>query len=133
LFKNNRAHACYDGIFGETQFGVKSEQLQPRVGGVNAGKSLIARFDGFTSTRNRDRGVWMRPVWFLFENARLATNRDDVSLLSSGGNDGNGPGVWAMLKDSVLVGLSWRDTSRTGNDAPVTSCKTDSAPRKLLN
>ncbi len=114
LFKNNRAHACYDGIFGETQFGVKSEQLQPRVGGVNAGKSLIARFDGFTSTRNRDRGVWMRPVWFLFENARLATNRDDVSLLSSGGNDGNGPGVWAMLKDSVLVGLSRNNVDRFG-------------------
>ena len=120
-FKNNRVHGCYDGIFAETQFGVQSEQLFPRVGGVLEGKSLIARFDGFTATRNRDRGIWMRPTWFVFDDTRLATNRDSVSLVSSGGNDGNAPGVWALLKDSVIVGFSKNNVDRFGPCANPTS------------
>ena len=42
----------------------------------------------------------------MVKNARLATNRENVTLVSSGGSDGNAPGVWQLLKSSVLVGLS---------------------------
>ena len=34
--------------------------------------------------------------------------------MSSGGNDGNAPGVWALLKDSVLVGISTNNVDRWG-------------------
>ncbi|MEJ7687705.1 MAG: hypothetical protein WKG52_12330, partial [Variovorax sp.] len=71
-------------------------------------------FKGLTATRIRNRGVWMRPMWTAVEQGRFATNRDSVSLVSSGGNDGNAPGVWALLKDSVLVGLSTNNVDRWG-------------------
>ncbi len=113
-FKNNRVHSCYSGLYGEDEFGVFSEQLFPKVGGVNTGKNLIGTFDGLTSTRNRDRGVWLRPVWFVLKNGRFATNRNSVTLVSSGGLDGNAPGVWALLEDSVLVGMSQNNVDRWG-------------------
>ena len=113
-FKNNRVHACYDGLFGETDVAAVSEQLFPKVGGQPDAANLIAHFSGFTATRIRNRGVWMRPMWNSVEHGRFATNRDAVSLVSSGGNDGNGPGVWALLKDSVLVGVSANNVERWG-------------------
>ncbi len=102
-FVNNRAHSCYDGVFGETDTGIKSEQLFSKVDGDNTKKNLVAKFDGFTAFRIRNRGIWMRPVWFVFENARVATSREGVSLVTSGGIDGNAPGVWGMLKDSTVI------------------------------
>jgi hypothetical protein len=114
LFQNNRAHGCYDGVFGETMFGIRSDQLFPRVGGKLTGQNILAYFDGLVSFRNRDRGFWLRPVWYVLQNSRLATNRDDVTLVSSGGNEGNAPGVWSLLKDSVLVGLSRNNVDRFG-------------------
>lgn len=117
-FRNNRVHACYDGLFGETDVAAVSDQLFPTVDGKPTSAidsvNLIAHFDGLTATRMRNRGVWMRPVWTAVENGRFATNRDAVSLVSSGGNDGNAPGVWALLKDSVLVGLSINNVDRWG-------------------
>ena len=113
-FINNRAHSCYDGVFGETDTGVKSEQLFPKVDGDNTKKNLVAQFDGFTAFRIRNRGIWMRPVWFVFENARVATSREGVSLVTSGGLDGNAPGVWGLLKDSTVVGVSKNNVDRWG-------------------
>lgn len=113
-FNNNRVHACYDGLFGEGEQGTSSEQPQPRVGGLNSGNSLIAHFNGLTATRIRNRGVWIRPVWNAVENGRFATNRDSATLVSSGGPDGNAPGVWALLQDSVFVGVSNNNVDRWG-------------------
>ncbi|MEO8136339.1 MAG: G8 domain-containing protein, partial [Betaproteobacteria bacterium] len=113
-FINNRAHSCYDGVFGETDTGIKSEQLFPKVDGDNTKKNLVAKFDGFTAFRIRNRGIWMRPVWFVFENARVATSREGVSLVTSGGLDGNAPGVWGLLKDSTVVGVSKNNVDRWG-------------------
>ena len=75
---------------------------------------LFSLFDGITATRNRDRGVWLRPDWFVVKNARLATNRDSVSLVSAGGFDGAAPGSWAMLENSIVVGLSQNNVDRFG-------------------
>ncbi len=111
---NNRAHACYDGVFGETDTGVNSEQLFPTLGSDLTASNLFARFDGFTATRIRNRGVWMRPTWFVFEHARVATSREGVSLLTSGGVEGNSPGVWGLLKNSVVVGVSMNNVDRWG-------------------
>lgn len=114
VFKNNRVHGCYSGLYGEDEFGVFSEQLFPREGGVATGKNILAVFEGLTSTRNRDRGVWLRPVWIALKHGRFATNRNSVTLVSSGGLDGNAPGVWAILEDSVLVGMSQNNADRWG-------------------
>lgn len=133
-FKNNRVHSCYSGLYGEEEFGVFSEQLFPREGGVNTGKNILAVFDGLTSTRNRDRGVWLRPVWLVVKNGRFATNRNSVTLVSSGGLDGNAPGVWALLEDSVLVGLSQNNVERWGpcpvNASNIYECVHASQPGK---
>src|SRR5690606_12293551 len=80
-FKNNRVHGCYSGLYAEPEFGVFSDQLISREGGGVTGKNVIARFDGLTSTRNRDRGVWLRPVWYVLQNGRFATNRNSVTLV----------------------------------------------------
>ncbi|WP_280153557.1 hypothetical protein [Piscinibacter sp. XHJ-5] len=123
-FVNNRVHACYDGLFSEGHFGTVSDQLFPTVGGLSTAEptsvNVIGRFSGLTATRNRNRGVWMRPMWSVVENGRFATNRDSVTLVSSGGNDGNAPGVWALLKDSVVVGVSANNVDRWG-PCPSTS------------
>ena len=113
-FKNNRVHGCYAGLYAEPEFGVRSEQIQPRAGGVEQGRPVIATFDGITATRNRFRSVWLRPFWYHVTNARLATSRENVTLVSSGGLDGNAPGVWALLDQSVIVGLSTNNVDRFG-------------------
>jgi len=120
LFQNNRAHACYSGLYAEGEDGVLSDQLfphKPASSGVPATADdppLFSTFDRITATRNRDRGVWLRPDWFVVKNARLATNRDSVSLVSAGGFDGAAPGSWAMLENSVVVGLSQNNVDRFG-------------------
>jgi hypothetical protein len=126
LFQNNRVHGCYNGVFGEGVFDITSDQLFPKQGGNNAHPPIIATFDGVTSFRNRNRGFWLRPVWYVLKNSHLATNRDSVTLVSSGGNDGNAPGVWSLLEDSVLVGLSLNNVDRWGpcatNAAQTSGC-----------
>jgi hypothetical protein len=113
-FKNNRAHGCYAGVYAEDEYSVRSDQLFPHEGGLESGRPLIARLEGITATRNRFRGIWLRPTWFVVSDARVATNRENVTLVSTGGLDGNAPGVWLLLKDSVLVGLSMNNVDRFG-------------------
>jgi hypothetical protein len=125
-FLNNRAHACFDGVFGEEEAPVVSEQMFPTVDGLPTSNlnalNVVAHFKGLTATRIRNRGLWVRPMWSVVESSRFATNRESVTLVSSGGTDGNGPGVWSMLKDSVLVGLSTNNVDRWG-PCPPTSGK----------
>ncbi len=113
-FSDNRVHACYDGVFAETEGLTVTQQLFPRVGGKAEGRNLITRFEGLTATRNRNRGIWIRPTWNVIEHGRFATNRDSATLVSSGGPDGNAPGVWALMQDSVLVGVSANNVDRWG-------------------
>ncbi len=113
-FANNRAHACYAGFYGEQEYGVQSTVLVPHKDGTNTGQPIIADLDGMTATRNRFRGVWLRPTWFTVENGRFATSRENVSLVTSGGIDGNAPGVWALLQNSVVAGVSENNTDRFG-------------------
>ena len=120
-FHNNRVHACLDGLWAESEFSTQVDQLFPQIltpkigpGDISVNRPLLAEFEGLTATRIRKRGVWLRPDWFFVHNGRFATDRQAVSLVSSGGNDGNPPGVWALLKDSVLVGLSENNVDRFG-------------------
>jgi len=113
-FSNNRVHACYDGVFAETERQTVTLQLFPRADGKVDGRNVIARFDGLTATRNRNRGIWIRPNWNVVEQGRFATNRDSATLVSSGGPDGNAPGVWALMQDSVLLGISNNNVDRWG-------------------
>ena len=118
-FANNRAHACFDGLFGEEELPVASGQMFPTTDGTPAGQNVISHFKSFTATRIRNRGVWVRPMWNAVENGRFATNRESVTLVSSGGPDGNGPGVWSLLKDSVMVGISTNNVDRWGPCPPT--------------
>ncbi|MFO1519076.1 MAG: G8 domain-containing protein [bacterium] len=121
-FKNNRVHSCYSGLYAEREFGVMSNSLFPYQDGDHGKKPIVATFNGLTATRNRDRGVWLRPVFYVLEHGRFATNRDSVTLVSSGGLEGNYPGVWALLTKSVLVGLSQNNVDRWG-PCPVNGAK----------
>ena len=113
-FENNRAHSCYTGLDASNDNGVASEQLFPHLGGKPDGASVFNVVDGMTVTRMRDRGIWLRPSFWVVKNARLATNRHSVSLVTAGGVDGTAPGNWALLKDFVLVGISLNNVDRFG-------------------
>ena len=113
-FLDNRASACYAGFYGEPDHGVISEQLLAHKDGTPSGQPVITSLTGMTATRNRFRGVWLRPTWFVLSQGRFATNRESVSLVTSGGLDGNAPGVWLLLEDSVLAGVSRNNVDRFG-------------------
>jgi len=113
-FFDNRADACYSGFYGENEYSIRSSVMTPHKGGANGGQPIIARFDGMIANHNRFRGVWLRPTWFIVEDGRFSGDRENVSLVTSGGIDGNAPGVWALLEDSVLAGISQNNVSRWG-------------------
>jgi hypothetical protein len=113
-FKNNRVHSCFSGVYAEQEYGVFSEQLAPTTNGRDDGKSVITNFEDLTASRIRDRGIWIRPNWSVLKNGRLATNKAAVILVSSGGLDGNAPGVWALVQDTVFVCMSMNNIDRWG-------------------
>lgn len=121
-FANNRAHGCYAGFDTASDDGVTGALLYTPQGTCVAGSQtgtatncdLIAHFDSLTATRNRNRGIWVRASWYALTNARLATNRDSVSLVSSGGTEGSPPGEWSLLRDAIIVGISANNVLRFG-------------------
>ena len=91
-----------------------SGQLHPHKPGNHDGNPLFAIFDGLTATRNRDRGAWVRPDWYVLKNGRFAMNKSSATLVTAGGIDGAGPGIWEMIEDSVFVGVSQNNVDRFG-------------------
>ena len=71
-FSSNRAHGCYTGFDTAADDGVTGAFLYtPQgkcVGDSGAGTltdcDTIAEFDNLTSTRNRNRGIWVRASWY---------------------------------------------------------------------
>jgi hypothetical protein len=115
----NRAHGCYNGFDTAADDGVTGAQLWTPQGKCPAQSTLsncdlIARIDFPTASRNRNRGIWVRASWYAITNARLATNRDSVSLVSSGGSEGSPPGEWSLLQDAILLGISANNPWRFG-------------------
>src|SRR5262249_15638706 len=100
---------------GDSQ-NIQAEALQPYQNGVKSATSrpVAAEFVGMTATRNRFRGIWLRPSFYVVKDARMTTNRDSISLVTSGGPDGNYPGIYSLLQDSVLVGVSQNNADRFG-------------------
>src|SRR5262249_15059338 len=82
-FSNNRAHGCYDGLTSASDGipGAIGQDWTPSTTGDNTGPDVLTYLDGMTATRNRNRGIWLRPAWYHVDNARLATNRDSISLV----------------------------------------------------
>ncbi len=121
-FSGNRAHGCYNGFDSAADDGVTGAALYTPMGpcllGAEAGKSnqcdVVAVLDGLTATRNRNRGIWLRASWYRLTGTRLATNRHGVSLVSSGGTEGSPPGVWGLLEDAIVVGMSANNPLRFG-------------------
>ena len=110
-FQNNYVHACDNGLDTAADVGIISQNLAPQ---NPLQKDLIAKFDDFTGTRNRFKAIWVRPNWNHVDGARLATNYEGASLVSSGGTEGSAPGVWSMLSNSVLAGMSTNNPNRFG-------------------
>jgi hypothetical protein len=71
---------------------------------TNLTQGVIAYWDSPTVTRNRRRGIWVRPSWNNIYNARIATNKQGATLVSSGSADGSPPGIWGAITDSLFVG-----------------------------
>jgi len=44
----------------------------------------------------------------------MATNRDCVTVVSSGGTEGSPPGVWSLVKSAIIVGASLNNVDRFG-------------------
>ncbi|WP_298772320.1 G8 domain-containing protein [uncultured Shewanella sp.] len=109
-FENNRVHSCYNGLDTAADMGSIGQNFTPYENGKNA----VAVFNNVTATRNRNRGIWLRPNWYHVSNGRLATNRDSVSLVSAGGSEGSPPGEWSLLSDAVIVGVSQNNPERFG-------------------
>jgi hypothetical protein len=114
-FTDNRVHGCDSGLYSGDQQDITADALQPYLNGVkNKSHPVMAEFDGLTATRNRFRGAWLRPNFYTLKDARFATNRDDISLVTSGGPDGNYPGTYSLLTNSVTVGVSQNNVDRWG-------------------
>lgn len=113
-FHNNRVHGCESGIYGENEYGIVSDQLLPTVGGKLSAVSVVSTFDGVTATRNRNRGLWLRPNWFNIKNSRFAMNRDNAALVTAGGFDGASPGDWGLVTGSTFIGISLNNVDRFG-------------------
>ncbi len=115
-FTNNRAHGCDSGLYSGDQQDINAAALLPYQNGVKSAAShaTMAEFDGVTATRNRFRGIWLRPSFYTVKDARMATNRDSISLVTSGGPDGNYPGIYSLLQDSVVIGVSQNNVDRWG-------------------
>jgi hypothetical protein len=122
-FASNRAHGCYTGFDTAEDIGVSNAYgYVPQtecVGGEDAGQQgsqcdAITEFDNLTATRNRNRGIWVRASWYDIESPHLATNRDSLALVSSGGTEGSPPGEWSRLNNGILVGISTNNPNRFG-------------------
>jgi len=126
VFANNRGHGCYSGLYDEPE-NVVSDSLFGYENGLHDNKhdAVADEFENFTLSRIRDRGIWVRPSFYVANNARVATVRDAVSLVTSGGVDGNYPGVFGLLSDSIVVGMSNNNVDRWG---PCPSRVTGQAP-----
>lgn len=115
-FVNNRMHSCYSGLYTDNE-DIEAESL---FGYTNADGTkptnlpLTDQFIGLTSTRNRFRGVWLRPSFFDIKDARLASNNYGAALVTSGGPDGNYPGLYAYFSHAVTVGESRNNIDRFG-------------------
>ena len=120
-FTNNRVHGCYSGLYSGDSEDITAGAPTPYQNGVKSATShpVMSEFDGLTATRNRFRGAWVRPTFDTLKDARFATNLDSVSLVTSGGPDGNYPGIYSLLSDSVLAGVSQNNVDRWGPCPPL--------------
>jgi hypothetical protein len=117
VFQNNRGHGCYRGLNDDPFELGTADQLFGYQSGKNDGgitHPLVDEFDGLILSRIRYRGVWLRPSFFYLKDARLALIRRGLSFVTSGGADGNYPGVWSLLGHSTIVGMSQNNVDRFG-------------------
>jgi hypothetical protein len=115
-FSNNRVHGCYSGLYTDNE-DIEAESLfgyTKADGTLPTNRPLMDQFVGLTATRNRFRGIWLRPSFFDIKDARLASNTYGAALVTSGGPDGNYPGLFAYYTHVVTVGESRNNVDRFG-------------------
>ncbi len=121
--KDDRSSACYHAYFAEGENGVVSGQLTPVKDEKNPPEqafeskpNVISHFEGLTATHDRFRAFWIRgtAAWFVLKDGHFADNNRGATMLTSGGVDGNGPGIWDLIEDSVFVGESKNSVGRWG-------------------
>ena len=121
-FINNRVHGCYGGLYSDSNASVVSGQLAGYLNGNNSfnpvtnppNHAVVDKFDQLTATRIRWRSLWVRPSFNVVDQSRFATNRRSLSFVTSGGSDGNYPGLWALLSNSTVTGVSQNNVDRFG-------------------
>ena len=114
-FQNNRGHSCYQGLYDDQDV-AQADSLFGYQDGIHdaAHQQVVDEFDSVIMSRMRDRAIWLRPTFFYVKDARVATSRDGATLLTSGGVDGNYPGVWGLFTHSTVVGMSTNNVDRWG-------------------
>ena len=121
--KDDRSSACYHAYFAEGENGVISGQLTPVKDEKNPPDqafenkpNVISHFEGLTATHDRFRAFWIRgtAAWFVLKDGHFADNNRSATMLTSGGVDGNGPGIWDLIENSVFVGESRNSVGRWG-------------------
>src|SRR6185295_11642854 len=68
-FAGNRAHGCYTGldtasdvgVTGAFQYTPQGLCLEGTMKGTGTNCDVVTQFDAQTSSRNRNRGIWVRP------------------------------------------------------------------------
>jgi hypothetical protein len=115
VFENNRGSACYQGLYDDQDV-AQADSLFGYQNGIHDAnhQQVVDQFDRVTMAHMRDRAIWLRPTFFEVSNARVAASRDGVTLLTSGGVDGNYPGAWGLLTHSTIVGVSTNNVDRWG-------------------
>jgi hypothetical protein len=119
-FTNNRVHGCYGGLYSDSNAEVVSAQLQGYLNGNNIfpgsppNHAVTDQFDQLTATRIRWRSLWLRPSFVTVDQSRFGTNRRSLSFVTSGGTDGNYPGLYTTLTNSVIAGVSQNNVDRFG-------------------
>jgi len=116
VFKNNRGHSCYRGLVDELfELGTGDSLAGFQDATIDSTHHpLVDEFDSLTLSRIRYRAVWLRPAFYYLKDARFATDQRAISFVTSGGADGNYPGVWSLLGHSTLVGISQNNVDRFG-------------------
>ena len=116
-FMNNRVHACYDGLFGETDARQHREQLFPKVGGKlrrpeSSTHRALRRLHGVAHPQSRRLDA--ADVVRVRARARSPPTATACRWSAPAASTATRPGVWALLKDSVLVGVSNNNVDRWG-------------------
>src|SRR4051812_4615736 len=132
-FRGNVAHSNFDGfmfdrnIYEDNTFGLATIPFLPLTNPADLDSEVVeTHFEGLTSYKNRNGGLWSRGDLFVFSNLKLADNA--IGMTPSAGDLGSSP-FKTRLVDSLVVG----ETDNRGNPTtPEEVAYGRTLPKKLI-